>query len=353
VHLDGAVDHVVQHARSPELDQRDLDTGFAPLVQDVGRIERHETGCLDLGGRFRHVSRPLTHQLEGSLGLAEPAHAVEDPAGPQSLLGNHESRAPLAEEVLPRYADVVEAHLAVVTQGGPHRRHHADDLVAGGIGGNDDGGELGVSRGVGLGVAEHGGEGGDVGSAGEPLVAVDHPLVALESGRGLHQRRVGARHLGLGEAHGGIDVTRHQRLEPALLLLLAPEQVQHDRVLHGERADGHLAVMGAPDHLVHVDEVHERESAPSDLLRVAECPETLLLGRSLELRHHLGGALALLVEDRLGGDHLLVDEPSEPLLELDDFDALRAVRHRISSCLRRRAGCLRSRSPTILHCGTS
>ena len=51
---------------------------------------------------------PLAHQLEGALGLPEPAHAVEDAAGPEALLGDHEARTTLAEEVVLRHADVVE-----------------------------------------------------------------------------------------------------------------------------------------------------------------------------------------------------------------------------------------------------
>ena len=55
---------------------------------------------------------------------------------------------------------------------------------------------------------------------GEPLVAVDHPLVAVELARATQARRVGARGLRLGHREAGADVAVEQRLEPALLLLL-------------------------------------------------------------------------------------------------------------------------------------
>ena len=61
----------------------------------------------------------------------------------------------------------------------------------------------------------------DVGAGGEPLVRVDHPLVAVEDRASLHQRGIGAGHLGLGEADRGNDVAGHQRLEVALALLVA------------------------------------------------------------------------------------------------------------------------------------
>src|SRR5207249_50871 len=49
VHLDGAVDHVVEHARAPELDERDLDARLAAPVHGTGGVQRHQTRRLDLG----------------------------------------------------------------------------------------------------------------------------------------------------------------------------------------------------------------------------------------------------------------------------------------------------------------
>ena len=60
---------------------------------------------------------PLAHQVEGALRLAEPAHRVEDPAGAEPLLGDHEALAALAEQVLGRHPDVVVVHLVVAAVG--------------------------------------------------------------------------------------------------------------------------------------------------------------------------------------------------------------------------------------------
>src|SRR5262249_38089569 len=79
--------------------------------------------------------------------------------------------------------------------------------------------EPAVRRRVGLGDGEDGGEGGAVGAAGEPLVRVDHPVIAVEARGRLHEGRIGAGDLGLGEADRRIDLARHQRVEPATLLL--------------------------------------------------------------------------------------------------------------------------------------
>ena len=83
----------------------------------------------------------------------------------------------------------------------------------------------------------------------------------------LHQRRIGAGDFRLGEADRGVDVARHQGLQPALPLLLAGVQVEHDRVLHRRGTDGDLAVVGTADDLVQVDEGHQRQTAAADLRR--------------------------------------------------------------------------------------
>ena len=66
---------------------------------------------------------------------------------------------------------------------------------------------------------EDGGEGGAVGAGREPFVRVHDPVVAVEARRRLHEGRVGARHLRLGEPDRRIDLAGDERLEPALLLL--------------------------------------------------------------------------------------------------------------------------------------
>src|SRR5439155_22298340 len=147
VDLDGPVDHVVEHAGAPELDEADLDPGLTSLVHGPRRVERHHPGGLDLGCRLGHVPLdlallrqqravgvarvgPLAHELEGPLRLAEPPHAVEDPPRPQPLLGDDEAVASGPEQVLPGDAHVVVPDLAVGAAGVAHRRHDPDDVVA-------------------------------------------------------------------------------------------------------------------------------------------------------------------------------------------------------------------------------
>ena len=65
-------------------------------------------------------------------------------------------------------------------------------------------------------------EAGVAGVGGEPLVAVDHPLVAVLHGGGLEERGVGAG-VRLGHGVARADLAVEQRLEIPLLLGRAPE----------------------------------------------------------------------------------------------------------------------------------
>ena len=54
-----------------------------------------------------------------------------------------------------------------------------------------------------------------IGVGGEPLVPVDHPLVAVAHGRGAHARRIGAGVVRFGHRERGVDAAVEQRVEPA------------------------------------------------------------------------------------------------------------------------------------------
>ena len=156
--------------------------------------------------------------------------------GPEPVLGDHEAGAPLAEQARGRHAAVLVADLAVAGAAGmAHHRDRSDQVEAGVVGGDEDHARPRVGVGVGIGDAHDDRHRGAHGARGEPLVAVDHPLVAVELGAGLERGRVGARDLGLGHREAAADLAVQQRLEPFLALLL--------RAVLGE--DLHVAVSGA------------------------------------------------------------------------------------------------------------
>ena len=130
VHLDGTVDHIVEHLRREELDRRDLDPRLVAAVDLVRGVERHQAAGLDLGvavgdpvldrllvgeraARRLALERVRAHQLERALHLAEPAHHVVDAPRAEPLLRDQEAGALGAERVRDRHADARVAHLAV------------------------------------------------------------------------------------------------------------------------------------------------------------------------------------------------------------------------------------------------
>ena len=124
MHLDRAVDHLVQHAGGVELEQRHLDARLRALVDLAGHVHRQQPAGLDprrgvrdpvlhrllVGERPAErlpLERVRAHQVERALHLAEPAHDVMDAAGAEPLLGDPERIAALAERVRDRDADAV------------------------------------------------------------------------------------------------------------------------------------------------------------------------------------------------------------------------------------------------------
>ena len=68
---------------------------------------------------------------------------------------------------------------------------------------------------------------GVTGAGRPPLATVEHDVVAVEGGRGLHVRRVGARDAGLGHEERAAHPPVEQGLEPLLLLLGGAVAQQH------------------------------------------------------------------------------------------------------------------------------
>ena len=93
------------------------------------------------------------------------------PSGPSSALGRHAHV--LVEDLR------VTAVGAELLPGVLHRRHVADDLHARRVGRHDEHRRALARRGLGIGDGHHDQEVGDRAVRGEPLVPVDHPLVAV------------------------------------------------------------------------------------------------------------------------------------------------------------------------------
>ena len=203
VHLHRAVDHLVQHARGVELDQRDLDARLVALVDLVRGVEGHQPAGLDLGGG---VGDPVLDRLLVGEGRAEGLalervrlHMSSNARciwpsqrmtwwmrpGPSRFCAIRKPSPRLAEHVRGRHAHARVAHLAVRRPAPPRvaeDRDRAVDLEARRVGRDDDLARAPVRLRVGIGDRHHDPEPRALGARREPLVAVDHPLVAVEHG---------------------------------------------------------------------------------------------------------------------------------------------------------------------------
>src|ERR1700710_1847376 len=99
------------------------------MGEDVGGGLSDEALNLALGrqqpARYFANLGPLAHDLERPLHLPQPAHAVEDAAGAEATLRQHEALAALTEQVLFRNASVGDSNLAVVAEHAAHGGHLA------------------------------------------------------------------------------------------------------------------------------------------------------------------------------------------------------------------------------------
>jgi hypothetical protein len=180
------------------------------------------------------AERPLAHHVEGELALGDGAHGVVDAAAAETALGEDLGAVLRAEQVVQGNPDVAVDDVIVV----PRLRHDLD--TRGGAGHHE--------HAVG---AHHEQQVGDPPRRGEPLLAVDHPLIAVSFGIGLEQVRVAAA-LRLGHRERREHVLVEQRLEPPLLLLagaVGREDLHVPGV--GRRGAEHRRRPGiAADHLV-------------------------------------------------------------------------------------------------------
>ena len=178
-----------------------------------------------------------------------------------------------------------------------------------------------------LGAGDEDGEVGPVGVGDEPLVPVEHPLLAVLVALGLDQRRIRPGHLGLGHGEARPARAGAQRAEVLLLLLVrAPVQQRVHVALVGRlavedpRAVRRLGRLGLDHRQLDVPEAH---AAP--LLRHVGQPDAGLLGLLAHVHEGTDVRLAVVLLEVLVVDLLLrrldhvVDERAHPgadLLEL-------------------------------------
>ena len=194
----------------------------APSIS-IARLRDEVLDELLLGQRARRTPRARSRAGTSSRARARPrrSRACSGGSGPaRAASWAIKKPAPRAPS---RFSSGTRQSSYLISQwpGPPsmaHHRHRAHEVEARRVGGHEDHARALVRRGVGVGHDHRDRDAAPIGARGEPLVAVDDPLVAVElgaSGAG----RVRARRLGLGHREAAADVPFEQRLQPALLLL--------------------------------------------------------------------------------------------------------------------------------------
>src|ERR1035437_4213103 len=218
------------------------------------------------------------HQPERALADAEPPHAVMHPAGPESLLRERETLTLGAYPVRDRHAHALEPQLAVAGVAASRVAHHGDvahEREAGRVHRNDDLAFALVRLGVPRGDGHDDRERRAIRARGEPLVTVDHVLVALAARGGGKPDRVRARELRLGHRETAADLAARERLQPFRFLSdtsMSMEQlaVADVRRLRVEQvvADRRLAQQGGD-----VREFRERQATAAQRDRKVRRPQ--------------------------------------------------------------------------------
>ena len=168
-----------------------------------------------------------------------------------------------------------------------------------------------MRRRFGVGHRHHDRERRAVGRRREPLLAVDHVVVAVGDCGGGEQHRVRPGGLRFGHREAAADLAGHQRAQEPLTLLVGRVLVQDLDVarigcLGAEH--GH-AQRAAPDSLGEQPVVDHRQPEPAELDRMVRCPQPhllhLLLGSPhADLQHRRVTVQHLALE----GDHFAVHE---------------------------------------------
>ena len=197
-----------------------------------------------------------------------------------------------------------------------HRRDVADDRDARRVGVDDQHRSALVWPGVGVGDRHHDQEVGDRAVGREPLVAVDHPVVAVARRAGLQQRRVRAGGVGLGHAEGRLQVAGEQRVQVPLLLLRRAGH-REDLGVAGVRrrvAEHQRRQRARAEDLVHQPELHLPEALTAELRIQVRRPQPLLLDLLLERFRDAAQPLpAELAHQRLERPDVLAHERAHPL----------------------------------------
>ena len=163
-----------------------------------------------------------------------------DTSGAETVLGGLMTLTDESKRVLDRDAHVLVLNLAVVGIGMTEDADVTNDVDARRVGGNDDLGHAARGRVLPSGIDRSTHDDEEVGVDAvrrEPLVTVDHPVVAVADSFGHDGARIGSGVIGLGHREPGLHLSSNERQQPFALLLLGSVLHQDAGVARIRRSD--------------------------------------------------------------------------------------------------------------------
>ena len=348
MHLDRAVDDPTQRVGDEVLRHRDLGDKVELLVDPVGGVQHHELRLVELHrrvgdhpldalllGEHRTVREALErardHHVERRLGLGDPAHAVGEARRAESVLAEPVPLPAAAEHVRSGHAQLLDPDLGVAGAA-VHRLDLAYPVPAR-RGDVDDEAGIGGLRHVGpvLGARDQDREARAARIRDEPLVTVDHPVVAVLDRAGLDEGRIRAGDLRFGHREATHRDAVAQRSQVLLLLGVGRpvEQGVHVALVGRLAVEHPRAVVGLGGFGLHHRQVDVAESHAAPLARHVGQPETggLRLGAHVDQDLQVLAAfdVVAVADLRLAGlDHGL-DELADPEPEVLQFGTQREI----------------------------
>ncbi|KWV85097.1 hypothetical protein PFLmoz3_05245 [Pseudomonas fluorescens] len=181
------------------------------------------------------------------------------------------------------------------------------------------------------------------GAGGPPLLAVDHPLVALAFGAGGHVGGVRGRHIRFGHGKGGTNLAAQQGFEPALFLFFVGVAHQHFHVAGvGSGAVEWLRAEQRAAHDFRQGCVFKVGQASAQFgFRQKQVPQALGLRLGLEFFHDRRGLPAitfadLAFEHRFGRVDISVHERSDAFTQFLNLGRIGEIHEQLPSL----RGCL-------------
>src|SRR5262245_16429299 len=257
----------VHHQEPPDLD----------AMRDVAELDLHALTIRKLHTEAFALIHVSLRDLAAALGEPRPAHAMGEPRRPEPDLGDAQPVTEAHQHVFVGDLEALEDKLAMpAVLLRPHDRNPPDDLEAGLVAMKQKSREAAAR--IVRGAGNQNEMIGNAGAGDEPLMAADHPAVALLLSAGTDHAGIGAAAgRGLGHRKSRAHFALDDRAQPLVLLRRRADQRQHIHIaVIGRRAIEHdRAEDRAVRLLIHRGPADDRQTHAAEILRCLRRPQAL------------------------------------------------------------------------------